>query len=179
LLPEIFHNQIIHCDAGPRIVRAYPVQNDGAGYHASITNVLTTPDSWFRPSDLCVGPDGSLFIADWNDAGVGGHNMADQKLETMTGRIYRLAPRGARTKVPKLNLKTAAGCVTALQSPNLSTRYLAWARLNAMQEKAETDLRKLWRNKDQRMRARALHLLCRIRGREQHYIEEAIQDPNV
>jgi len=36
--------------------------------------------------------DGSIYVVDWNDAGVGGHNMADQKLETMTGRIYR-SPR--------------------------------------------------------------------------------------
>src|SRR5205807_2276517 len=42
LLPPIYRNQIIHCDAGPKIVRAYPVKNDGAGYSATITNVLTS-----------------------------------------------------------------------------------------------------------------------------------------
>src|SRR6266480_1060679 len=49
LLPEIFRNQMIHCDAGPRVVRAYPVKNDGAGYSATVSNVLTTAESWFRP----------------------------------------------------------------------------------------------------------------------------------
>src|SRR6185369_17335594 len=44
LLPKVFQNQIIHCDAGPRVVRAYPVTADGAGYSATITNVLTSPD---------------------------------------------------------------------------------------------------------------------------------------
>src|SRR3954465_776256 len=28
LLPPVFRNQIIHCDAGPKVVRAYPVKND-------------------------------------------------------------------------------------------------------------------------------------------------------
>jgi hypothetical protein len=178
LLPETFRNQIIHCDAGPRVVRAYPVKNDGAGYHATITNVLTSDDSWFRPSDVCVGPDGSLYVADWNDAGVGGHNMADQKLETMTGRVYRVAPPHHKVAVPKLNLKTAAGCVDALQSPNQATRYLAWTALHEMQGGAESALRKLWNSSEPRMRARALHLLARIKGSESKYIQAALTDRN-
>ncbi|MEL0119342.1 MAG: PVC-type heme-binding CxxCH protein, partial [Opitutae bacterium] len=32
LLPKVFHSQVIHCDAGPSVVRAYPVEDDGAGY---------------------------------------------------------------------------------------------------------------------------------------------------
>src|SRR5690606_16318222 len=39
LLPEVFHGQVIHCDAGPRVVRAYPVENAGAGYRARIVNL--------------------------------------------------------------------------------------------------------------------------------------------
>ena len=28
---------------------------------------LTTPDSWFRPVDITLGPDGAIYIADWYD----------------------------------------------------------------------------------------------------------------
>src|SRR5262245_36489416 len=124
LLPEPFRNQVIHCDAGPRVVRAYPVEKSGAGYTASIANLLAASEreNWYRPSDVCVAPDGSVYIADWNDAGVGGHHMADQKLETMTGRIYRIAPTGKKPSIPQLELTKAAECVAALQSPNLATR---------------------------------------------------------
>ena len=31
----------------------------------------------YRPVDVAIAPDGSLFIADWNDPGVGGHRMGD------------------------------------------------------------------------------------------------------
>src|SRR5437660_7473204 len=129
LLPPIYRNQIIHCDAGPKIVRAYPVKNDGAGYSATITNVLTSQSDWFRPSDVCVAPDGSLMIADWNDANVGGHNMADRELEKMTGRVYRIGS-GQVYSAPKLDLTTPAGAVAALQSPNQAARYLAWSALH-------------------------------------------------
>jgi len=176
LLPETFRNQVIHCDAGPRVVRAYPVKNDAAGYQAKLADLLTTSDNWFRPSDVCVAPDGSIYVADWNDAGVGGHHMEDQKLDAMTGRVYRVAPKGNRPSVPKLNLNSAAGCVAALESPNLSARYLAWIRLHETQRKAEKDLLKLWKSDNPRMRARALYLLARIKGQEKKYVESAIKD---
>ena len=112
LLPKIFQGQVIHCDAGPRTVRAYPVKADGAGYKAELVDILTSSDSWYRPSDVGTGPDGALYIADWNDPGVGGHNMQDHELARMTGRIYRVAPPGFKSVVPKLDLKSAAGCVS-------------------------------------------------------------------
>src|SRR5205823_3478220 len=82
--------------------------------------------------------------------------MADQNLENMTGRVYRVAPKGSKPSVPKLNLDTAAGCVEALASPNLSARYLAWAKLHAWQGEAEQALLRLWKSDDPRLRARAL-----------------------
>jgi hypothetical protein len=42
-----FTNQLIHCDAGPRTVRAYPVEKDGAGYSAKMVDILTSTDQWF------------------------------------------------------------------------------------------------------------------------------------
>ena len=62
-----FKNQLIHCDAGPRTVRAYPVEKDGAGYKATMVDVLTSSDSWYRVADLDIAPDGSLLVADWYD----------------------------------------------------------------------------------------------------------------
>ena len=43
LLPAEFRGQMIHSDAGPNIVRAYPVEAEGAGYRARIVNIL---DEW-------------------------------------------------------------------------------------------------------------------------------------
>ncbi len=176
LLPSVFQNQLIHCDAGPRVVRAYPVEKSGAGYKASTVDILTSPDSWFRPSDVCTAPDGSIYVADWNDAGVGGHMMADQKLETMTGRVYRVAPKGNRASVPRLDLTHPTGAVAGLASPNQATRYLAWQAVHDFGAKAESALKKVWSGKDPRQRARALQLLARIPGKEAAYIQAALKD---
>ncbi|MBI1839494.1 MAG: PQQ-dependent sugar dehydrogenase, partial [Verrucomicrobia bacterium] len=176
LLPAPFQNQILHCDAGPRVVRAYPVAPDGAGYSARTVDFITTSDNWFRPSDVCVAPDGSVYVADWNDSGVGGHFMADQALDKMTGRVYRVAPKGHKAAVPKLDLSGAAGAAAALRSPNQATRYLAWQRLHELGPKAEPSLKKLWSSKKPQDRARALHLLARMPGKEERYVQQAEKD---
>lgn len=179
LLPAPYRNQMIHADAGPHVVRAYPVEADGAGYKASITNVLVSRDDWFRPTDVCVAPDGSLFIADWNDPGVGGHAAGDHDLNIMRGRVYRVAPKGAKYATPRLDLASAKGAVSALQSPNHATRYLAWTALNKMGRQAQSELTKLaGKENDPRMRARALQLLARIPGNDRKVVETAISDAN-
>ena len=157
-------------------MRAYLVKNDGAGYSATIENILEgTRDQWFRPSDVCVAPDGSLFIADWYDPGVGGHRMGD----VQKGRIFRIAPPKTPYKTPKFDFNTAEGAAEALKNPNLAVRYLAWTSLHKMGEKAEPALLKLYNDKSNpRYRARALWLLGKIAGKGEEYVEKAIQDEN-
>lgn len=156
LLPKIFQNQIIHCDAGPNVVRAYPAKPAGAGYTAEMVNILFgARDNWFRPSDVCVAPDGSLIVSDWYDPGVGGHRMGDAD----KGRIFRVAPPGAKYATPKYDFTTAEGAVEALKSPNMEARYLAWQALHKMGPQADPALQALAKNSDPRLRARALWLL--------------------
>lgn len=183
LLPEVFRNQVIHCDAGPNVVRSYTVQPSGAGYTAQIVNVLKgTTDKQFRPSDVCVAPDGSLIVSDWYDPQVGGHGMQDNKYPNMHGRIYRVAPPGAPYKIPPLDLKTPGGSAEALASPNMARRYLAWTALHEMGIGAEPALLKMWNGDDTRLRARALFLLARLPGDKGHeYVLTAMKDkdPNI
>ncbi|HZQ46087.1 MAG TPA: HEAT repeat domain-containing protein, partial [Verrucomicrobiae bacterium] len=81
---------------------------------------------------------------------------------------------------PKLKLETAAGCAQALQSPNLSTRYLAWNALRQMQSKGRRELLKLWSpaKNDPILRSRALYLLAQMNGEAGKYINQALKDPN-
>ncbi|KAF0180825.1 MAG: membrane-bound dehydrogenase domain-containing protein [Limisphaerales bacterium] len=160
LLPAEFRGQVIHCDAGPNVTRAYPVERDGAGYRARIVNVLEgARDRWFRPADVKVAPDGSLIVADWYDPGVGGHNMQDLD----RGRLFRVTPKGhTGYKVPKFDFSTPAGCIEAFKSPNFATRYVAWQAMKQMPAKAEPALVRLASDADPRLRARARWLIAAL-----------------
>ncbi len=158
LLPKAFQGQMIHCDAGPNVCRAYPVTNDGAGYKADTINILSsTKDRWYRPSDVAVAPDGSLIVADWYDPGVGGHGMGDLD----RGRLFRVAPKGNKpTKFAKLDVSTTENAIAALKSPNNETRYLGWKALSEGKE-GRRAARKLFRDQSAKPqhRARGLFLL--------------------
>jgi putative membrane-bound dehydrogenase-like protein len=159
LLPKRFHNQVIHCDAGPNVVRAYVTQPEGAGYSAKIENLAVGEfDRWFRPADVSVAPDGSLFVSDWYDPGVGGHNMEDME----RGRLFRLAPPNTKYIVPKYDFTTAAGAVEALKSPNNAARYMAYQALIKMGGSSAAELNRLAQDANPRFRARAYWLLCKV-----------------
>jgi putative membrane-bound dehydrogenase-like protein len=174
LLPERFWDQVIHCDAGPNVVRAYPATPEGAGYSATMEPILVgTRDNWFRPADVAVAPDGSLFVSDWYDPGVGGHLVGDLD----RGRLFRIAPPDRPFQVPEFDFSTPQGAVEALKNPCLSVRYLAWQALAEFGETAEPALRELWQDKNPRYRARALWLLARLPSAKQS-IGAALSDPS-
>ncbi|WP_084097171.1 PVC-type heme-binding CxxCH protein [Cyclobacterium lianum] len=175
-LPEIFWDQMIHTDAGPNVVRSYPVEKDGAGYKASIVNIMEgDKDQWFRPSDVCVAPDGSLMVADWYDPGVGGHQAGDLD----RGRIFRITNAATPHEQPEILFNTLNGSMEALLSPNLSARYQAWKNIQAMGKDAIPALEKIFHeNPNPRFQARAFWALAKMGPDGEKYIQEAIGHEN-
>jgi putative membrane-bound dehydrogenase-like protein len=160
LLPKKYWGQLLHTDAGPRHVRCYHVEPDGAGYKVDREDMVTSTDTWFRPSDICVAPDGSVFVADWYDPGVGGHGMGDWT----RGRIYRLAPKGNKPNVPKVDLTTKEGILAALGSPALSVRYMAMSKLRALEPSHAVEILKPATSQTEQpiLRARSLWQIAAI-----------------
>lgn len=177
LLPEAFREKIIHAEPGHNVVRAYPISDDGAGYKAEITNLLEgQKDQWFRPIDVTSAPDGSLFIADWYDPGVGGHQVGDLD----RGRIYRVAPPDTKYNSVAIDLKTPESAVEALLNPNTDIRYQAWTALSNFGESAKPALENLWKDLNPRHQAQALWLLAKLKDGDL-YINAALEhkDPNL
>jgi putative heme-binding domain-containing protein len=173
LLPEKFQGQMIHAEPGNNVVRSYPVQNSGAGYSASIVNILKAKkDQWFRPIDVATAPDGSLFIADWYDPGVGGHQVGDVN----RGRIYRVAPPQSKYTFSKPDLSTPAGAIAALLNPNPATKTRGWQALESMGAMAEEELKRIWTSDRKRDRAQAFWLLIKLDEKSELYIASALAD---
>lgn len=173
LLPEEYQNQIIHSDPGPNVVRSYPVKPSGAGFEAEIINLLdgSKRDNWFRPSDVTVAPDGSLFISDWYDPGVGGHAIGDLE----KGRVFRLAPKGVNYTVSKPDYSNIPSLINLLQNPNRDTHFKSFMALKDKGKEAEGALRELYANGESRMKARAFWLLTKLPNGDD-YIKTAASD---
>lgn len=110
----------------------------------------------FRPSDITVGPDGAIYIADWTDPRVGGHGSQD---DGASGIIYRLAPKGFKSVVPKVDLNTLEGAITALKSPAVNTRWLGFQKLKSEGEKAYAAVSEVLNDKNPYVANRAIWLL--------------------
>ncbi len=136
LLPEEFRGAILEAEAGPRVINYFPLQRHGAAFRTVHKVMLSSDDPWFRPVDVTAAPDGSVFVADWYDGGVGGHAFRDQT----TGRIYRVAPKGARSrKLPTADFANPGALIRSLMSPVVATRFAARERFVGLegQERAQ------------------------------------------
>jgi putative membrane-bound dehydrogenase-like protein len=170
--PELL-GQLIHADAGPREVRAYKIAPAGAAYRLEPTLLCSGPDEpYFRPVDVCFGPDGSLYIADWYDQGVGGHAYNNPH----QGRIYVLKRRGTpRQRRNPPVLATVSDAIEGLESPNLATQFLARETLLQQGQEALPALRHLVRARRDYLAARALWLLDRLGEEGQNAVAECLQ----
>ncbi len=173
-LLDTLRGTLVHADAGPGVVRSYPCVPNAAGFKSEISILLhAEADSWFRPVDVCAAPDGSIFVADWYDPGVGGHRMADVE----RGRIYRLTPEAGSYDVPPLDLESNAGLANALTSCNQARRYLAY---QALREKVRDGdlgaIQPVLDSKNAFVRARATWLLPEAGARGESLLLDLLRD---
>ena len=184
-------------DAGRNEVFAYQPKREGAGFalarqifftsnvkqqyagsdfvmgSAGVTGAIAT---LFRPSDIAVGPDGALYVSDWIDARVGGHQDLDQ---TLSGAIYRIAPKGFVSRVPAFDAATIDGQITALRSPAVNVRAIGFEGLKARGAAAVNAVAALLNDPNPYMRGRAIYLLYQLgpEGRQRAGTPESYTDP--
>ncbi len=159
-LPEEYFHSILQTDSGTRQLNVHPLSRHGAGFRSDYEVLLKSEDSWFRPVDVSVAPDGSIFVCDWYDAGVGGNAFADQT----TGRIYRISAKKMDVAAQRGQAKfgSIAELILALRSPNGATRFAARESLLLRGGESRSALQDLFRNGRPFERARALFVLAEL-----------------
>jgi putative membrane-bound dehydrogenase-like protein len=95
LFPSQFRNIYIAADLLGHNVYWHRLEPWGATFRSSHGGeLLLSNDTWFAPSDLTMGPDGAIYVADWNDKRTA-HPDPDAEWDKSTGRIYKIEAKGA------------------------------------------------------------------------------------
>jgi len=126
--PDSSQNNFLICNTiGFLGVLQYEVKYNGAEITAQrVDDLLQSTDPNFRPTDIEVGGDGAIYVADWQNTLIGHmqHNMRDPNRDHEHGRIYRVSAKGRQPLQPvKMKGMPIAEVLQNFFSKENSTRY--------------------------------------------------------
>lgn len=137
-LPEAYRNAAFTCEPTGNLVHAEIMEPAGATFRSKAmregVEFLASPDTWFRPVNLTVGPDGALYIADMYRAVIEHpewmpvelKNRPDLRLGDDRGRIWRVVAADARPAPPeRRRIAPDADRLALLGHPNSWQRDVA------------------------------------------------------
>lgn len=98
---------------------------------------LQTTDSWFRPVDIQVGPDGAIYVVDMYEQRIDHASHYQGRIHKSSGRLYRIAAKDSPPSAPVVvKGKTTEQLISQLTSPGRTKRQLAQSELAQRTERS-------------------------------------------
>jgi putative membrane-bound dehydrogenase-like protein len=190
-----YRGMLLSADAGRNVIFGYHPSPKKSGYDLGkrenfITSLYagneeyvwndsaqnTQKEKWFRPSDVAIGTDGAIYIADWYDPVVGGHQMKDS---IGFGRIYRITPKNKKLVNPKIDFNSIQGQIDALKNPAVNVRNSAFEKLAAQKSAMVTEaVKQLIADGNPFIKARAVWLLAQLGENGKKEVENILSNPD-
>ena len=193
--PEVYRDSVFSGNvATARINRNRLLRNGGSLRAQEESDFLYSDDPWFRPVDLTVGPDGSMYVADFYNRIIG-HYEVDLKhpgRDRHRGRIWRIVrseSRARRDAVGPVKLGRADVAVAELEGPVdlLAALPVAQApRRNLIVERlvdhfgaaAVAPTRAAVRHRSSVLRWHALYVLQQLDALREEELAALLEDPS-
>lgn len=141
-LPDLYRGKYLGADLLGHTAHWHQIKTRGSTVSTAHGGTfLQANDPWFAPSDLTVGPDGAIYIADWHDARMA-HPDPDAQWDRSNGRIYRITSSDGPRTVTMTDLATLSD-TDLLQRiiPEVASRESSTARPDAWHtRRAQTEL---------------------------------------
>ncbi len=148
--PQDFRGNSFTCEPTGNLVHRDVLTADGATFNSRPgrdgQEFLASPDTWFRPVNLTVGPDGALYVVDMYRAVIEHPQWMPAELQDRRdllfgndrGRIWRLIPKAGKRdqQRPNLSSATSAELVSALEHDNAWWRETAQRLLIERQDRS-------------------------------------------
>ncbi len=110
------------------------LEKHGSSYKAiEQPDFLRCDDKWFRPVDIKLAPDGSLYVADFYNRIIGHYEvpLTHPGRDRERGRIWRISYEGAHKPIPDLTKASTDELIGLLKDENLQIRVRATNLLGA------------------------------------------------
>lgn len=147
---EVQGDLIIHNTIGFLGTKQHTMVDDSesSGYISKHRqDLMVSTDTKFRPVDMEIAPDGSLYVVDWHNVLVGHmqHNARDPLRDHVHGRIYRITyPSRPLVKPAKIVDASIEELLENLKLPEYRTRYRTKRELRARDADAVITKLKDW-----------------------------------
>ncbi|MEY4566411.1 MAG: hypothetical protein RLY14_1381, partial [Planctomycetota bacterium] len=182
--PEMFHESFLSGNVMTSRINRNSRKRDGTTEYAiEQGDFLTSDDSWFRPVDLRLGPDGAIYVADFYNKIIGHYEvpLTHPDRDRFRGRIWRIryAPTGqpAATATLDLHQQSLETLVESLGSSNLTLRRLASDELtDRRQAKSIPSLQQGLANKNPLVRSSSMWCLYRLNSLSPESIQQLSSD---
>jgi putative heme-binding domain-containing protein len=156
-------------------------------FGVELPDFLTCDDLWFRPVDLQLATDGSIYVADFYNCIIGHYEvpLTHPLRDKTRGRIWRISyvgkePSAAAPKMVDLSRAPLDELIAALSSENLPTRTFATHELvDRIGKPAIPAVREVTeKSGSATARAHSIWVLLRLGAFDSYIMERLARDPN-
>ena len=146
--PEMQGNLLVQNVIGFQGILQYKIAAKGASFAGTeIEPIIQSTDLNFRPVDLEIAPDGSLYFTDWQNPIIGHlqHHIRDPNRDKKHGRVFRITYEGRELLKPaKIAGEPIPALLDLLKSPEDRTRYRTRIELSGRDSKEVVAAAQKW-----------------------------------